>query len=68
MRPRIVIPSSRRVPHVTDIPLNRFFFAHGPSVYIFYLFCAFLYAHFQQKPKPKCAWGEEGLKKNKLPF
>lgn len=68
MRPRIVIPSSRRVPHVTDIPLNRFFFAHGPSVYIFYLFCAFLYAHFQQKPKPKSALEGEGLKKKQTSF
>lgn len=46
------MPFWRRV-HATDIPLNRFFFAHGPSVYIFYLFCAFLYAHFQQKTKTK---------------
>lgn len=33
--------------------IEPFFFAHGPSVYIFYLFCAFLYAHFQQKTKTK---------------
>lgn len=68
MRPRIFMPSSRRVSHVTDIPLNRFFL-HMAPVYIYFIyFVLFFMRTFNQNQNQKARWEGRGWKKNKLPF